>query len=64
VLPRLTWLMTGSNKAQYLMEYYWETLDQMVDPSRVLEALERAGFDQPSRYVEAGIFSEYTARKP
>ena len=64
VLPRLTWVMTSSNKAQYLMEYYWETLDQMVEPDRVLEALARAGFDQPGRCVEAGIFSEYTARKP
>jgi demethylmenaquinone methyltransferase/2-methoxy-6-polyprenyl-1,4-benzoquinol methylase len=56
--------MTGSREARYLMEYYWETLDQMVAPDKVLEALERAGFTQSARHVEAGIFSEYTAQRP
>jgi demethylmenaquinone methyltransferase/2-methoxy-6-polyprenyl-1,4-benzoquinol methylase len=45
------------------MQYYWETLDHMVDPTRVLEALAAAGLDDPRRHVEAGIFSEYTARR-
>jgi demethylmenaquinone methyltransferase/2-methoxy-6-polyprenyl-1,4-benzoquinol methylase len=30
----------------------------------VLDAMRRAGFAQVGRYVELGIFSEYTARKP
>ena len=64
LMPGLTHLMTGSREARYLMEYYWETLDQMVEPGTVLAALERAGFTQAARQVEAGIFSEYTARKP
>lgn len=62
LLPRLTRLMTGSREAQYLMEYYWETLEQMVEPARVLEALASAGFRQPMREVQAGIFSEYVAQ--
>lgn len=64
LMPRLTQFMTGSREARYLMEYYWETLDQMVPPDTVLEALQRAGFTQASRHVEAGIFSEYTAQRP
>jgi demethylmenaquinone methyltransferase/2-methoxy-6-polyprenyl-1,4-benzoquinol methylase len=64
LMPGLTRLMTGSREAQYLMEYYWETLNLMVEPERVLEALAAAGFQQASREVQAGIFSEYTARKP
>jgi demethylmenaquinone methyltransferase/2-methoxy-6-polyprenyl-1,4-benzoquinol methylase len=60
-MPRFTRLVTGSPEATYLMEYYWETLDHMVDPERVLEALTAAGWEQPRRHVEAGIFSEYTA---
>jgi demethylmenaquinone methyltransferase/2-methoxy-6-polyprenyl-1,4-benzoquinol methylase len=64
LMPRLTHLMTGSREARYLMEYYWETLDQMVPPDKVLEALQRAGFTQSARHVEAGIFSEYTAQRP
>ena len=63
LMPRLTRLMTGSREAQYLMEYYWETLNLMVEPERVLEALATAGFQAPVREVQAGIFSEYTARK-
>lgn len=61
ILPRMTRLMTGSRAASYLMQYYWETLDGMVPPERVLEALAIAGFAAPKRHVEAHIFSEYTA---
>ena len=45
------------------MEYYWETMDQMLDPERVLEALARAGLEQPRRHVAHSVFSEYTATK-
>jgi demethylmenaquinone methyltransferase / 2-methoxy-6-polyprenyl-1,4-benzoquinol methylase len=63
VMPRFARLLTGSRKAGYLMEYYWETMDQMVDPERVLDALASAGWEQPRRHVVASIFSEYTATK-
>lgn len=63
-MPRFTRLVTGSSKASYLMDYYWETLNHMVDPERVLDALASAGWEQPRRHVEARIFSEYTATKP
>ncbi len=63
-MPTLTRLVTGSREATYLMEYYWETLNHMVKPERVLEALTSAGLDRPRRHVEAAIFSEYTAEKP
>lgn len=62
-MPRFTRLITRSPEAAYLMEYYWETLDQMVDPARVLEALAAADLATPRRHVEAGIFSEYTAHR-
>lgn len=63
-MPRFTRLITGSAKAEYLMRYYWDTVDLMIPPSQVLEALTHAGFQQPHRHVEARIFSEYTAVKP
>jgi demethylmenaquinone methyltransferase/2-methoxy-6-polyprenyl-1,4-benzoquinol methylase len=64
LMPGLTRLMTGgSREAAYLMRYYWETLDGMVPPERVLEALVAAGFTEVGRHVEAGIFSEYTGRR-
>lgn len=63
IMPRFARLLTGSKKARYLMEYYWETLDQMVDPERVLDALASSGWEQPRHHVVASIFSEYTAMK-
>lgn len=63
-VPRFTRLITGSREAHYLMDYYWKTLDQMVPPATVLDALSAAGFAEPRRHVELGIFSEYTASNP
>lgn len=63
-LPHFTRLVTGSPEASYLMEYYWDTLEHMVDPQRVLEALVSAGMEQTNRHLEAKIFSEYTATRP
>jgi len=51
------------NTAQ-LFRYYWDTIEACVSPERVLEALRHAGFQDVKRFVEVGIFSEYTARKP
>ena len=63
IMPRFARLLTGSRSAAYLMEYYWQTMDQMVDPERVLEALASAGLEQSRRHVVGGVFSEYTATK-
>ena len=63
IMPRFARLLTGSTAAGYLMEYFWETMNQMVDPERVLEALASAGLNQPRRHVAHSAFSEYTAAK-
>ena len=63
IMPRFARLLTGSGTAAHLMEYYWETMDQMLDPERVLEALASAGLEQPRRHVAHSVFSEYTATK-
>lgn len=63
IVPALTRLMTGSSTATVLYVYCWDTFDQCVPPESVLEALSAAGLAEPSRHVEARIFSEYTARK-
>lgn len=46
-----------------LWRYYWDTIEACVPPQRVLDLLRDAGFDEPRRYVEVGVFSEYTARR-
>ena len=60
-MPFLTRVMTGSKEATYLMEYYWETLDQMVPCESVIEILEEAGFERVKHHTVIGICSEYSA---
>jgi len=64
VLPKLTRLLTGSHEAVHLMEYYWETMDQMVPAKTVLEALRVAGFVDVKYQLIMGCFCEYSATKP
>ena len=47
-----------------LMRYYWDTIEACVPPEDVLAALRGVGFADVARFVEAGIFSEYTGRRP
>jgi demethylmenaquinone methyltransferase/2-methoxy-6-polyprenyl-1,4-benzoquinol methylase len=64
VVPVVTRLMTGSRDARDLMAYYWRTIEECVDPERVLTALDRAGLVDVRRHIEMGAFSEYVARRP
>jgi demethylmenaquinone methyltransferase/2-methoxy-6-polyprenyl-1,4-benzoquinol methylase len=63
ILPRLTRLITRSHEATYLMEYYWETMYQMVPEETVLEALRISGFEEVKHELIAGCFCEYSATK-
>lgn len=63
VVPALTRVLTGSSTATVLYVYCWDTFEQCVPPDSVLSALAAAGLVEPSRHIEARIFSEYTARK-
>lgn len=42
-----------------LMTYYWDTIEQCVDPATILGALRTSGFAGADRRVDLGIFSEY-----
>ncbi|HTL27845.1 MAG TPA: class I SAM-dependent methyltransferase [Tepidisphaeraceae bacterium] len=64
VIPRLTRHTASHERTALLWEYYWETIERCISPEAVVEALEDAGFVEAKRFVELGIFSEYTARKP
>ena len=61
--PRIIRLRTGSDRTAELFRYYWETTRDCVRPELILEALKEAGFKVPTRRVELGIFSEYTAER-
>jgi len=63
ILPWMTRIITRSEPATYLMQYYWETMDQMIDPNRVVATLKEAGFDKAQHHLVMGCFAEYTAEK-
>ena len=64
LIPLLARFAGRHRKTAQLFKYYWDTIETCVSPERVLQALRHAGFEDVKRYVEVGIFSEYTARKP
>lgn len=64
VVPLLTRLATRHADTQLLWRYYWETIESCVTPTRVMESVAAAGFEDVRRQAELGFFSEYTARKP
>jgi demethylmenaquinone methyltransferase / 2-methoxy-6-polyprenyl-1,4-benzoquinol methylase len=64
VLPLMARISTGSEPAQLLMRYYWDTIDRCVPPGAILEILRRAGFIHVDRRALFGFLNEYVASKP
>jgi demethylmenaquinone methyltransferase/2-methoxy-6-polyprenyl-1,4-benzoquinol methylase len=64
ILPKMTGIMTGSKEAAALMDYYWVTMEQMIDSEKVLSALQQAGFTEVRKHLVTSVFGEYTAVKP
>lgn len=62
-VPLAARLVARRRDTPLLWRYYWDTIAACVPPDAVLAALRRAGFPDSSRYVELGIFSEYSATK-
>lgn len=64
VVPLLTRLTTRHRETALLWQYFWDTMEGCVPPDRVLEALAAVGFVATGRFVELGMFSEYTGQRP
>jgi len=64
LVPALSWFVARSADTPKLMRYYWDTIETCVPPAQVMTTLEHAGLADVHRHVEAGIFSEYVARRP
>lgn len=62
-VPLAARLVARRRDTPLLWRYYWDTIAACVPPEAVLDSLRRAGFADASRYVELGIFSEYTATR-
>jgi demethylmenaquinone methyltransferase/2-methoxy-6-polyprenyl-1,4-benzoquinol methylase len=64
-IPGLTYLFTRDRDAKELMDYYWDTVDQCVEPAIIVAALRESGFEAArSRVTLPGAFCEYTATRP
>ena len=61
LVPLAARLTMGSDAAQQMMTYYWDTIRECVPPEAILGALRRAGFSASERVRSGGIFSEFTA---
>ena len=64
VVPLIARVVARRAASPELWRYYWDTIEACITPEAVLAALRAAGFENASRHVELGIFSEYTATKP
>lgn len=62
-IPLLTRWLSRHQDTTTLWRYYWDSIEACVPPTQVLDLLAAAGFEQPTQYLEWGIFSEYRAVK-
>jgi demethylmenaquinone methyltransferase/2-methoxy-6-polyprenyl-1,4-benzoquinol methylase len=63
MLPFVVRVCTGSKQAAQMMWYYWDTMEVVVSPETVVQALNQAGFARVERRVSIGLFSEYEATR-
>jgi len=63
VVPFMTRLWSRSRVAQELYVYCWETHEQCVPADIILSAMQQVGLQDVERWVDVGLFSEYTGRK-
>ena len=63
IIPFLAGIAGSRRGTAHLFKYYWDTIEACVPPESVMAALRQAGFTDVKRFVEVGIFSEYTGRK-
>jgi demethylmenaquinone methyltransferase/2-methoxy-6-polyprenyl-1,4-benzoquinol methylase len=63
LVPLITRLWSRSRITQELYVYCWETHDQCVSAEVILSTLQQVGLQDVQRWVEVGVFSEYTGRK-
>jgi demethylmenaquinone methyltransferase/2-methoxy-6-polyprenyl-1,4-benzoquinol methylase len=63
VVPLITRLWSRSRVVQDLYVYCWETHDQCVPADVILSTMRQVGLQDVERWVDVGLFSEYTGRK-
>jgi demethylmenaquinone methyltransferase/2-methoxy-6-polyprenyl-1,4-benzoquinol methylase len=61
IVPAAAALVTRRARVGKMLRYYWVTTRECIRPNLILAALRGAGFRDPQRNVDVGIFSEYSA---
>jgi demethylmenaquinone methyltransferase/2-methoxy-6-polyprenyl-1,4-benzoquinol methylase len=64
VIPVLAHIVARHPETPKLMRFYWDTIEACAPPLAIMSAIADARFEDVTRHVELGIFSEYCARKP
>jgi demethylmenaquinone methyltransferase/2-methoxy-6-polyprenyl-1,4-benzoquinol methylase len=64
VVPMLARVVGRHPDTARLMRFYWDTIESCAPPAEIMRSVEIAGFQDVTRRVELGVFSEYCARKP
>jgi demethylmenaquinone methyltransferase/2-methoxy-6-polyprenyl-1,4-benzoquinol methylase len=62
-VPRLSGWVTRQPKVRGLMNYHWETMEDCVAPSSILEAMAQSGFVQVVCEGWFDLFRSYAGRK-
>ena len=63
IIPRVGWLRRRNQSTAKLMEYYWSTIAECVEPAIILSALEASGFKNVKRTTSRMVLSEYFAER-
>ena len=59
IVPVVARWVTRAQGARTMMDYFWDTIENCVEPEVILDALRSSGFDDASRHVTGGVLSEY-----
>jgi hypothetical protein len=63
LMPLFARLWSRSRVAQDLYVYCWDTHDQCVPADVIMSAMRQTGLHDVRRWVDLGIFSQYTGSK-
>ncbi|AWU96540.1 class I SAM-dependent methyltransferase [Azospirillum ramasamyi] len=63
VVPTVSRLSGGGEEGRTLMRYYWETIDQCVEPEVITTAMTSAGLTQVRCDTDYDLFKNYTGRR-
>jgi demethylmenaquinone methyltransferase/2-methoxy-6-polyprenyl-1,4-benzoquinol methylase len=64
VVPLMARIGPGGAETRTLMEYFWDTVENCVPPTTIVDALAASGFASPRQDLIHRVFSEYVATKP